>query len=126
MGDEVKRPQGQPHRHPRVPKKLQQEYRHGAAGTPQECHGWVKRLQEQPRARKKWAQAAIMLQKPRAAVEPQEMRAVVQLLEAKVGGVANPLPQPLKCCSHGWPAQPSCLGMCLPSVHPQTFQLAVC
>ena len=49
---------------------------------PQEHQGWVKRPQERPQAREEWAWVAIEL---------QETRAIAQLTEAKVGGVANPL-----------------------------------
>ena len=83
-GDEVKRLQGQPHEQLRAAKEPQWEYGQGVAGTPQEHQGWVKRLQEWPRVPRKWAQVAF---------EPQEMQVVAQPPEAKVSGVANPLPQ---------------------------------
>ena len=54
---------------------------------PQECQGWVKRLQGRPQARQEWAQMA---------TEPQEMQAVAQMPEAKVRGAAKP---------HPWAAQ---------------------
>ena len=77
----------------RVAKKPQQEYGQGVAGMPQEHPGWAKRPQERPQARQKWARVAVMLQeKPQVAVEPQEMWAVIQPLEAKVSGVAKPPP----------------------------------
>ena len=60
----------------RAAKKLQnRNMGRGRAGTPQECLGWVKRLQGRPRARQKWAWVTVMPQKkPQVAVEPQEMR----------------------------------------------------
>ena len=79
MDDEV----GWLHGQPRAAKKLQQGYRQGAAGMPQECYGWVKRPQGQPQARQEQA---------RTATEPQETRAVAQPLEAKVHGAAKPSP----------------------------------
>ena len=63
MGDEV----GWLHGQPRAAKMPQQGYGQGAAGMLQEHHGWVKRPQGRPQARQEWA---------RAAIEPQEMRAV--------------------------------------------------
>ena len=93
MGDKVRWLQGWLHGQLRVAKKLQQEYRQGAAGMPQECPGWVKRLQEQPQVTQKEARAAITPQeKPWLAIELQEMQAVAQPPEAKLSGVANPLP----------------------------------
>ena len=60
---------------------------------PQECQGWVKRLQERPWARQKWAQVAVMLQeKLQMAVELQETWAVAQPPEAKLSGAAKPPP----------------------------------
>ena len=47
MGDEV----GWPHGQLRAARKPQQEYGQGAAGTPQERPGWVKRPQECPKVR---------------------------------------------------------------------------
>ena len=94
MGDKVRWPHGQPHGQQQVAKMPQQEYGQGVAGTPQEYQGWVKRLQGQPQATQKQAQVAVTLQeKPQAAIEQQEMRAVAQPPEAKVGGAANPLPK---------------------------------
>ena len=55
MGDKVRQPQGWLHGQLRVAKKPQQEYGQGAAGMLQECQGWVKRPQEWPQARQKWA-----------------------------------------------------------------------
>ena len=55
---------------------------------PQECHRWVKRSQERLQTRQEQA---------RVVIEPQEMRAVALPLEAKVRGVAKPLP---------WAAEP--------------------
>ena len=56
MGDEVRWLHGQL----RAAKKPQQDQGQGAAGAPQEHLGWVKRLQERPRVRQKWARVAIM------------------------------------------------------------------
>ena len=87
MGDEV----GWLRSQPRAAKMPQQAYGQGVAGMPQECHGWVKRLQGRPEVRQKWA---------RAAVELQEMWVVAQPPEAKVRRAAKPhlwvaqLPQP--------------------------------
>ena len=55
----------------------------------------------------------------RAATEPQKILwAVAQPPEAKVSGVAKPPPRVAELPQlHGWVAQPSHLGMCLPSVH---------
>ena len=61
----------------------QQGHGQGAAGMLQERHGWVKRPQGRLQARQNRA---------RAATEPQEMRAVAQLQEAKVRGAAKPPP----------------------------------
>ena len=91
MGDKVRWPQGQPHRQQQAAKMTQQEFGQGAAGTLQECQGRVKRLQERPLARQKWAQAAVTPQEnPQVAREMQEMRAVAQPPEAKVSGAAKP------------------------------------
>ena len=83
MGDKVRQLQRWPHGQQQAAKILLQEYGQGAAGMPQEHQGWVKRPQGRPQARQEWAWVAI---------EPQEMRAVAQAPEAKVGGAANPLP----------------------------------
>ena len=80
MGNKV----GQLHGQPRAAKMLQQGYRQGAAGMPQEHLGWVKRLQGRPQATRNWAWVAIKL---------QEMCAVAQPPEAKVCGVAKPSPR---------------------------------
>ena len=80
MGDKVGRLHGQP----RAAKKLQQGYGQGVAGMPQECHGWVKRLQGRPQVRQGQA---------RTATELQETWAVAQPPEAKVHGVAKPSPR---------------------------------
>ena len=72
---------GQLHGQPRAAKKPQQGYGKGAAGTPQECHGWVKRPQVRPQARQEQA---------RTATEPQEMWVVAQPPEVKVCGAAKP------------------------------------
>ena len=94
MGDKVKWLQGWPHGQRRAANKLQQKYGQGAAGMMQECPGWDKRLQERPWATQKRGRAAVTPQeKPGAAFEPQEMRVVAQLPEARVSGVAKPLPQ---------------------------------
>ena len=66
MGDEV----GWLHGQPRLAEIPQQGYGQGAAGTPQEHQGWLKRLQGWLQARQEQA---------RAAIELQEMRAVAQL-----------------------------------------------
>ena len=79
MGNEVR----QPHRQQQVAKILQQEYGQGAAGTPQEHQGWVKRPQGWLKATQKWEWVAVM---------PQQMWVVAQPPEAKVGGASNPLP----------------------------------
>ena len=93
MGDEVRQLQGQPHRQPRAPRKLLQEFGQGAARTPQEHPGRPWRLQEQPQATQEREQVAVEPQeKPQATVKLQEMRAVAQLPEAKVSGVGKPLP----------------------------------
>ena len=63
---------------------LQQGYRQGAAGIPQEHHRWVQRPQGWPQARQ---ERAIM------ATELQDMWAVAQPQEAKVRGVAKPPPR---------------------------------
>ena len=84
MGDEVR----QLHRQPRAAKKPQWEKGKGAAGTPQECQGWVKRPQERPQVTQNQAWVAI---------EPQEMWTDAQVPEAKVCGAAKPPP---------WAAQP--------------------
>ena len=76
--------EGRLHGQPRAAKKPQQEYGQGAAGTPQERHGWVKRPQGRPQARQEQA---------RTATEPQETRAVAQPPEAKVRGAAKPSPR---------------------------------
>ena len=62
----------------------QWEQGQGAAGTLQECQGWVKRPHRQPQATKNWAWVAIEL---------QEMRVVAQPPEAKVSGAAKPPPR---------------------------------
>ena len=83
MGKEVRQLQGCPHRQQQVAKTPQWEQGQGAAGTPQECQGWVRRPQEQPRVTWNWAWAAIEL---------QEIQAVAQPPEAKVCGAAKPPP----------------------------------
>ena len=60
---------GQLHGQPRVAKTPQQDQGQEAAGTPQECLGWVKRPQGQPQVRQERAQMA---------TKPQEMWAVAQ------------------------------------------------
>ena len=83
MGNKVGRLHGQS----RVAKTPQREQGKGAAGMPQELQGWVKRPQGWPQARQEQA---------RMATEPQEMRVVAQLPEAKVCRAAKP---------HPWAAQ---------------------
>ena len=91
MGDKVRWPQGQPHRQQQAAKMPQQEFGQGTAGTLQECQGRVKRLQERPLARQKWARAAATPQEnPQVAREMQEMREVAQPPESKVSGAAKP------------------------------------
>ena len=80
MGDKV----GQLHRQLRAAKMPQWEQGQGAAGTPQEYLGWVKRAQGRPWATQNWA---------RAAIELQETWAVAKLPEAKVHGAADPPPR---------------------------------
>ena len=84
MGNEVRWLHGQA----MAAKKPQHEQGQGAAGTPQECQGWVTRLQGRLQVTRNWA---------RAATEPQEMQAVAQRQEAKVYGAAKSPP---------WAAEP--------------------
>ena len=67
MGNEV----GWLHGLPRAAKMPQQGYRQGAAGTPRECHGWVKRPQGWPQAIQNWVWVAIKPQETQAVAQPQ-------------------------------------------------------
>ena len=95
----------------------QQEQGQGAAGTPQECLGWVKRPQGQPQATQEWAQAA---------TELQEMRAVAQRLRLRYMGRLSHHYGWLNRHSRGWVAWRSHLRLLLPGTCPQTFKLATC